>query len=566
TPTPPTEFDNPPQFGGPPRPKFEPIEKQSPPVKLEVRIPDKPQKVFKPTPVTPKPPSPVELIVATPAIKELDVILQPGTPPELNYAPPPPRIVPCQNATQMETSKVMKFAESTQHSHRVVSVQQTTRVIKFGDNEKKIAPEPKLEPFPFKPEPERQRRRSGPPPTTPKKFMPGEFRESDYESDYEGARIKPKWTPGNSDTDEPQYRKVRPPPVTRSTSVPAKPTDSVPTPMEFDTEPVVLPSPVKVTVQPKTKSVKLESEQKRLKRVEEMRNRFSESTYSSLQKKMTAATKSHASVGDSQQILLQPGEPPEFGFVPASTSYVASKHVSEMTDTFKSKAQQFVDDIMTDVKSTKESSHVEKPKGLTLSDENDPQAYREESRLAEYASPGGSWQGLSPNRGPRSQGRGSTPTPPSTPSTPGSTHGSAGNLPQPRKPPTFITPLRDIAVVSGQNARFECIVQAEPPPNILWSKNGRIIENSQNYQIQYRNGVCRLTIPQAFPEDAGSYTCTATNMLGTIGTTGSLQVPGIPSHITYGTYRQLQSELQPCREWMASVSSLMTDAAELEDM
>lgn len=60
-------------------------------------------------------------------------------------------------------------------------------------------------------------------------------------------------------------------------------------------------------------------------------------------------------------------------------------------------------------------------------------------------------------------------------------------------------PLRDIAVVSGQNARFECIVQAEPPPNILWSKNGRIIENSQNYQIQYRNGVCRLTIPHAYP-------------------------------------------------------------------
>lgn len=60
-------------------------------------------------------------------------------------------------------------------------------------------------------------------------------------------------------------------------------------------------------------------------------------------------------------------------------------------------------------------------------------------------------------------------------------------------------PLRDIAVVSGQNARFECIVQAEPPPNILWSKNGRIIDNSQNYQIQFRNGVCRLTIPQAFP-------------------------------------------------------------------
>lgn len=321
TPTPPTEFDNPPQFGGPPRPKFEPIEKPSPSVKSEVRTPEKPQKVFKPTPVIPKPPSPVEVIVATPALKEPDIILQPGTPPELGYAPPPPRISSYQNATQMETSKVMKFAESTEHSHRVVSVQQTTKVIKFGDKEKKVSSESKLESFPFKPEPERPRRRSVPPPTTPKRFIPGEFRESDYESDYEGARIKPKWIPGDSDTDEPHYRKVRPSPVTRSTSVPAKPSDSVPSPMEFDTGPVVLPSPVTVTIEPKTKSVtalELESEKKRLKRVEEMRNRFSESTSSD--QKMTVSTKSQASVEGSKQIFLQPGEPPELGFVPASAS------------------------------------------------------------------------------------------------------------------------------------------------------------------------------------------------------------------------------------------------------
>lgn len=55
-----------------------------------------------------------------------------------------------------------------------------------------------------------------------------------------------------------------------------------------------------------------------------------------------------------------------------------------MTNTFKSKAQQFVDDIMTDVKSVKENGHVEKPKVPVSSDGNDPQAYREESRVAEY--------------------------------------------------------------------------------------------------------------------------------------------------------------------------------------
>ncbi|PSN37212.1 hypothetical protein C0J52_12781, partial [Blattella germanica] len=672
TPTPPTEFDNPPQFGGPPRPKFEPIEK---PVKLDdvLRTPEKPQKVFKPTPVTPKRHSPIEMIVATPAVKEPEVVLQPGSPPELGYAPAPPRAAPYQNATQMETSKVMKFAESTEHSHRVVSVQQTTRVIKFGEKEKsQTVTEPKLEPFPFKPEPEKPHRKSGPPPTTPKKFIPGEFRESDYESDVEAVRFKPKWVPGDSDTEEPRYRKVKPPPVSRSTSVPAKPSMQAPSPMEFDTKPVVLPGPIPIKADAKSKpatALEIESEQKRLKRVEEMRRRFSDSsTTSSVQK--TIATKSQVSATRPQDLELKPGEPPEFGFVPADASYVASKHMSEMTNTFKSKAQQFVDDIITDVKTVRENGHVEKSK--LPPDENDPQAYREESRVAEYGTkhidpdtgliyfkydfgyefgivlPGEGkkqgegdkkqkrprvekkrdddievpviheksdsekkkstgpqassdtgkvpqfrpkkfshfksvkWEPMSESEMSEAEGdpnlqhkkRYSLPQPPTqkaphilippskwdqassspislSPSLPSLSPRYLGQGPHSGTPgvdstdssisatnpvATYATsldenlnsrqPLRDIAVVSGQTARFECIVQAEPPPNILWSKNGRIIENSQNYQLHYRNGVCRLTIPQAFPEDAGSYTCTATNMLGTIGSTGTLQVPG----------------------------------------
>ncbi|XP_066996542.2 titin isoform X1 [Anabrus simplex] len=740
TPTPPTEFDNPPTFGGPPRPKFEPIEKPLATVKLEeiLKPVDKPQKVFKPKPVTPRTVPAMDVIVATPAIKEIDtIILQPGSPPEIAFAPPPKAteihskisVKPYQNATQIETSKVMNFSESTEHSHRTVNVQQTTRVIKFGEKDRKEpGNDTKLEPFPFKPEPERPKKKSGPPPTTPKKFVPGEFRESDYESDYESMRIKPKWTPGNSDTDEPQYRKVRAPQITRSSSVPAKPSVQVPTPMEFDTQSSTLASSVSTTMTATTattattvETMSIEAEQKRLNRVEEMRKRFGETTKSSPAQTRRSSLPLQKQISDSsQEIVLQPGEPPVFGFaggrIPTTASYVASKHMSEMTNTFKSKAQKFAADIMTDVRTPMKQIESEKsvaPKaGESGKKEDDPQAYREESRVSEFGtkhidpgtgliyfkydfgyefgivlpddekkkgekktskhaqiepkrqgdievpvihektasesestlerpkkilgpqsgtevgkipqfrpkkfthfksvkwepasesemseaegdsalhkkryslpqptpamlqkephiqipsssrwdqaspsplslslspslpslsphyssigpqsntpvqestvSPGGSWQGLSPNKSPRvGHGRGATPTPPSTPSTPGSTPGPVPQ--QLRKPPTFITPLRDIAVVSGQTARFECIVQAEPPPNILWSKNGRIIENSQDYQIQYRNGVCRLTIPQAYPEDAGIYTCTATNMLGTIGTSGSLQVPG----------------------------------------
>jgi hypothetical protein len=60
----------------------------------------------------------------------------------------------------------------------------------------------------------------------------------------------------------------------------------------------------------------------------------------------------------------------------------------------------------------------------------------------------------------------------------------------------ILKPLKDIAVVAGQTARFECIVQCDPT-NVYWMKNGQVIENSLKFQIEFRNGVCRCTIPQA---------------------------------------------------------------------
>ncbi|XP_037901169.1 titin homolog isoform X7 [Glossina fuscipes] len=96
----------------------------------------------------------------------------------------------------------------------------------------------------------------------------------------------------------------------------------------------------------------------------------------------------------------------------------------------------------------------------------------------------------------------------------------------PQKPPTFITPLKDRAVVPGQTARFECIVQCHPQPDVGWHKNGYDLENNQKHQLEYRNGVCRLTIPHAYPDDAGSYGCSAVNPLGRATTCAELQVTG----------------------------------------
>lgn len=77
-------------------------------------------------------------------------------------------------------------------------------------------------------------------------------------------------------------------------------------------------------------------------------------------------------------------------------------------------------------------------------------------------------------------------------------------------------------------------------------KNGQVVESNYKYQIEFRNGVCRLTIPQSYQglraiiikyfsnlpiertilDDAGTYECVAQNPLGANATRAVLMVPG----------------------------------------
>ncbi|XP_043261539.1 uncharacterized protein LOC122402644 [Colletes gigas] len=566
-------------------------------------------------------------------------VLLPGSPPEMAYAPPQPRTTyyearsgpPYHNAIGTETKKTVRMDESTENSRRIVTVEQTSRVINFDAQKQKSR---------FKV-------------PMPKKFVQGQFRESDYESDID-TRIRPKWTPSDSDKEEPRYRKVQPPAVKspRSSSAPVR-QEHVVSPMEFDTGPPVLKKQTSMT--------QLRDESRTRKLID---------SRTKLQRDITTSKRDE---------VLKPGSPPEFGYVSRSdvrkaANHVASRHMSDMTSSFKSKTERFVNDIQSDMKQGKPI--LKHPVDNRASDGDEPRTYREESRVSEHGTkqidpdtgliyfkydfgyefgivlPGeGKKTVTSTNRTIQGQRRSSdievpivhefttrkengfakrassttssgrqgkpaskfgtsktvkweptsesefseaedirnarkrhtdggnamvapslvipcspspsrwdhtTPSPlslsPSLPSLspryssatgPPSNVDSAGSpwpttngvasskeviQPYleilPKKAPLFITPLRDIAVVSGQTARFECIVQAEPQPNILWSKDGRIVENSTSYEIHYRNGVCRLTIVRAFPEDAGTYACTATNSLGSTVTSATLQVPG----------------------------------------
>lgn len=205
-------------------------------------------------------------------------VLLPGSPPEIAYAPPqqPQQQfyearagVPFTNAVGTETKKTMRMDESTETARRVVTVEQTSRVIKFGDS----APVPKHQQPHYRV-------------PVPKKFVQGQFRESDYESDVDSGRIRPKWTPADSDTEEPYYRRVQPPAAKspRSSSASVRQTHVV-SPMEFDTG-------------PRTTS---------LIRREDIDGTVGHQRF---QQQRTASEKSDST--------LQPGSPPEYGFVSRS--------------------------------------------------------------------------------------------------------------------------------------------------------------------------------------------------------------------------------------------------------
>ncbi|XP_068215232.1 uncharacterized protein [Palaemon carinicauda] len=267
TPTPPTVFDKPPVFEGPPRPKVDFPESETEPereISPEIVLPEKieivtPAEVPKITPKKPKifksQPKP------KPPPRSPSPVLQPGTPPEEAYIEPPTQSTPFSNAIGVESTKITKIADSSQYHKRFVSMQQTTRVIKFTDNrtttrtsESQQQPAPKskpksqpaferkeqtpienLEPFPFTPEPVKSKKDRGQPPPQPAKFQKGDFTESDYETEFED-RIKPKWQPPDSDAEEPSYNKVKP--KLRSDRTPSKTRERTPTPPTvFDVPP-----------------------------------------------------------------------------------------------------------------------------------------------------------------------------------------------------------------------------------------------------------------------------------------------------------------------------------------
>lgn len=73
---------------------------------------------------------------------------------------------------------------------------------------------------------------------------------------------------------------------------------------------------------------------------------------------------------------------------------------------------------------------------------------------------------------------------------------------------------------------LECQISGYPTPIIMWFREDYKIESSIDFQISYEKGIAQLIIREAFAEDSGRFTCTATNEAGTVSTSCYLLVQG----------------------------------------
>ncbi|XP_034430179.1 myosin light chain kinase, smooth muscle-like [Hippoglossus hippoglossus] len=91
--------------------------------------------------------------------------------------------------------------------------------------------------------------------------------------------------------------------------------------------------------------------------------------------------------------------------------------------------------------------------------------------------------------------------------------------------PTFSSVIKDVEVVEGSAARFDCKIEGFPDPEVVWYKDEQPIKETRHFQIDYdEDGNCSLVISEVSGDDDAKYMVKAVNSLGEATCTAELLV------------------------------------------
>ena len=90
--------------------------------------------------------------------------------------------------------------------------------------------------------------------------------------------------------------------------------------------------------------------------------------------------------------------------------------------------------------------------------------------------------------------------------------------------PIFIEPLVGAGAKEGGSYEFKCRVSGYPNPQVSWFKNGVCVDKSLHYTLGEYEGECILKMDTIHLEDAGEFSCKASNKMGGTTTAATLSV------------------------------------------
>ncbi|KAM7380984.1 hypothetical protein PAMP_004247 [Pampus punctatissimus] len=93
-------------------------------------------------------------------------------------------------------------------------------------------------------------------------------------------------------------------------------------------------------------------------------------------------------------------------------------------------------------------------------------------------------------------------------------------------PPNFLQRLQSSTVRQGSQVRLDVRVTGIPTPVLKFYREGAEIQSSADFRIIQEGDLYSLLIAEAFPEDSGTYSVTATNSSGRATSTAELLVQG----------------------------------------
>ncbi|XP_018397088.1 PREDICTED: titin [Cyphomyrmex costatus] len=81
-------------------------------------------------------------------------------------------------------------------------------------------------------------------------------------------------------------------------------------------------------------------------------------------------------------------------------------------------------------------------------------------------------------------------------------------------PPSFLSTIQSVSVVTGQLARFDAKITGTKPLDVYWLKNSKKIIVDIRYKTLEEDNIYTFLILETVPEDTGKYECVAINSAG----------------------------------------------------